>query len=109
MAHGAAVAAELYRSGGASDRDWFASGFPRCVLDDWAFLRFVLAMAHRQKGEKDEARKWFDKAVARTRENDHGNSELRQLWAEAADLLGQPGPDVPAPAAPKAPAVEKPR
>src|SRR5262249_10257365 len=31
---------------------------------------FFLAMAHWQKGEKAEARKWFDKAVAWTKEKD---------------------------------------
>jgi superkiller protein 3 len=71
---------------------------------DW----FFLAMAHWQKGEKDEARKWFDKAVAWTKEKDPKNSELRQFWAEAAELLGQPGPDAPRPVSPTAPAVEKP-
>ena len=75
------------------------------IADDW----FLLAMAYGQKGDKDEARKWLDKAVAWTREKDPKNAELRQFWAEAADLLGQPGPDVPAPGAPSAPPVEKPR
>jgi serine/threonine-protein kinase len=66
---------------------------------DW----FFLAMAHWQKGGKDGGRKWFDKAVAWTKEKDPKNSELRQFWTEAAELLGQPGPDAPGPASPKAP------
>ena len=33
-----------------------------------AYDSFFLAMAHAQKGEKDEARKWFDKAAAWTKE-----------------------------------------
>ena len=57
--------------------------------NDWLFL----AMAHWRKGEKDEARRWFDKAVAWTKEKDPKNAELRQFWTEAAELLGQPGPD----------------
>ena len=56
---------------------------------DW----FFQAMAHWQKGDKDEARKWFDKAVAWTRQKAPKNVELRRFWAEAAELLGQPGPD----------------
>jgi serine/threonine-protein kinase len=52
--------------------------------NDW----FFLAMAHWQKGNKDEARKWFDKAVAWTLEKDHKNEELHQFWNEAAELLG---------------------
>jgi tetratricopeptide (TPR) repeat protein len=72
---------------------------------DW----FFLAMAHAQMAEKDEARKWFDKAVVWTKEKDSRNSELRQFWTEAAELLGQPGPDAPRPGSPPTPAVEKPR
>jgi cytochrome c-type biogenesis protein CcmH/NrfG len=72
---------------------------------DW----FFLAMAHCKKGEKDEARKWFDKAVAWTKEKDPKNAELRQFWTEAAELLGQPGPDTAGTGSPTAPAVEKPR
>jgi tetratricopeptide (TPR) repeat protein len=56
---------------------------------DW----FLLAMAHWQKGDNDEARNWFDKAVVWTKEQVPNNNELRGLWKEAAELLGQPGPD----------------
>ncbi len=56
---------------------------------DW----FFQALAHAQKGDKAEARKWFDKAVAWTKENAPKNAELRQFWSEAAELLGQPGPE----------------
>jgi tetratricopeptide (TPR) repeat protein len=69
---------------------------------DW----FFLAMAHCQKGGKDEARKWFDKAVAWTKEKDPKNSELRQFWTEAAVLLGQPGPDASGTKPPATSAVE---
>ena len=54
--------------------------------------RFFLAMAHWQKGGKAEARKWFDLGVAWTKEKDPKNVELGRFWAEAAELLGQPGP-----------------
>ena len=56
-----------------------------------------------------EARKWFDKAIAWTKEKDPKNVELRQFWAEAADLLGRPGPTASGAASPAAPAAEKPR
>jgi len=68
-----------------------------------AYNWFFQAMAHWQKGDKDEARKWFDKAVAWTTEKGPKNAELRQFWAEAAELFGQPGPGSPA-----VPAAEKP-
>jgi Tfp pilus assembly protein PilF len=57
-----------------------------------AFDWFFLALAHWKKGEKDKAAAWFDKAVAWTKEKDPRNTELRQFWKEAADLLRKPGP-----------------
>jgi hypothetical protein len=55
---------------------------------DW----FFLAMATWRQGERASAIGWFDKAVAWTKAKDPRNAELRQLWREAAELLGQPGP-----------------
>jgi serine/threonine-protein kinase len=57
-----------------------------------AFDWFVLAMAHGQKGGMDAARKYFDKAVAWTKQKDPDSPELVQLWTESSTLLGQPGP-----------------
>ncbi len=57
-----------------------------------AYNWFFQAMVHWQKGDKDEARKWFDKAVAWTKEKDPKNKELLQFWREASELMGQPGP-----------------
>jgi serine/threonine protein kinase len=51
---------------------------------DW----FLLAMAHRQLGHKDDARKWYDQAVAWMDKNQPENEELRRIRAEAAKLLG---------------------
>jgi tetratricopeptide (TPR) repeat protein len=51
---------------------------------DW----FFLAMAHWQLGNKDEARKWYDKAVQWTDKNQPNNEELRRFRAEAAELMG---------------------
>jgi tetratricopeptide (TPR) repeat protein len=53
---------------------------------------FFLAMAHARKGEKAKAMTWFDKAVAWTKEKAPMDPELLQFWAEAAKLLGRPGP-----------------
>jgi serine/threonine protein kinase len=47
---------------------------------DW----FFLALAHWQTGNKEEARKCYDRAVECTTENE----ELRRFRAEAAELLG---------------------
>jgi len=60
-----------------------------------AFDWFFLAMAHAKKGEKEGARKWYDKAIAWTKEKDPKNAELLQFWKEAAELLGEPGPTAP--------------
>ena len=57
----------------------------------WAYDFFLVAMVRCQNGDKDEARKWFDKAVAWTKANGAKNVELRQFWSEAAELLRQPG------------------
>jgi uncharacterized protein HemY len=59
---------------------------------DW----FFLTMAHWQLGEKDEARKWYDKAVEWTDKNQPDNEELRRFRAEAAELLGITEPQAPA-------------
>ena len=72
---------------------------------DW----FFQAMARGQKGDKEQARKWFDKAVAWTKQKDPKNKELLGFWAEAAELLGQPGPAASGPGAPASPTAEKPR
>ena len=64
---------------------------------DW----FFLALAHWQLGEKEQARTWFDKAVAWTKEKQPKNAELLQFWNEAAKLLALPGPDPTSPARPK--------
>ncbi len=68
--------------------------------------RFFLALAHGRNGEKAEARKWFDKAVALTKENDPTNPELLQFWTEAAQQLGQSGPPAPGPKAAEAPSTK---
>ena len=50
---------------------------------------FLLAMAFWQKRDKDEARRWFDKGVARIKANDPKNAEPNAVGTEAAKLLGQ--------------------
>ena len=52
---------------------------------DWLFL----AMAHWQKGEKNEARSWFDKAVSSMDKNQSKDEESIRFRAEATALLGR--------------------
>ena len=59
---------------------------------------FPLAMAHSKRDETDQARGYFDRGVAWTREHDPRNVDLLQFWAEAAALLGRPGPALADPA-----------
>jgi len=73
--------------------------------NDW----FLIALADWQRGEEDKARTWFDKAVAWMREQDAEDPILRQLWTEAAELLGRPQPDSAGAGSPATPAAEKPR
>jgi len=51
---------------------------------DWLFL----SMAHWQKGDKDKARSWYDKAAEWMGKNRSQDDELRRFHAEAAALLG---------------------
>jgi tetratricopeptide (TPR) repeat protein len=51
---------------------------------DWLFL----AMAHWQLDHKDEARRWYDKAVEWIDKYDLTNEELHRFRAEATELLG---------------------
>jgi tetratricopeptide (TPR) repeat protein len=65
---------------------------------------FYLAMAHWQRDEKDQARKWHDQAVAWIKKEnprpgfsngDKGGEQLRRLRDEAAALLGVKDPPPP--------------
>jgi hypothetical protein len=51
---------------------------------DW----FFLAMGHCQLDQNEEARKWYDQAVAWMDKHQPQNEELRRFRAEAAELLG---------------------
>jgi tetratricopeptide (TPR) repeat protein len=67
-----------------------------------AFDGFFLAMAHWQLGEKDQARTWFDKAIAWMDRGLKDNAGLQRFRAEAAALLDVPvAPPTPAPDAGK--------
>jgi serine/threonine protein kinase/Flp pilus assembly protein TadD len=50
---------------------------------DW----FFLAMTRWQQGKRDQARKWFDRAVEWTRKNSAEDPELKRFQSEAAALL----------------------
>ena len=49
---------------------------------------FFLAMAHWQLGNKDQARKWYDRAVEWMEKNKPRHAELLRFRAEAEALLG---------------------
>src|SRR5262249_36137033 len=53
--------------------------------DSWQW--FFLAMAHRQLGQKDKAREWYDKAVGWMDKNEPKDEELRRFRTEALQLL----------------------
>ena len=49
---------------------------------------FFLAMAHRQTGQEDQARRWYDKSDRWIEKQNSQDQELRGFRAEAAALLG---------------------
>jgi hypothetical protein len=53
-----------------------------------SFAWFFLAMAHWQRGDKKQARQWYDTAVRWMEKNKPQDDELRRFRAEAAALLG---------------------
>ena len=62
-----------------------------------SFEWFLFAMAHWKLGNKNEARKWYDKAVAWMDRNQPKEEEHRRFRAEAEDLMGVAGAAEPAP------------
>lgn len=78
----------LYRAGASDEAikalsqsvDLTSGGSPA----DW----FFLAMARWQKGEKDEARRWYERAVAEMDRMNPNDDELKRFRAETAALLG---------------------
>ncbi len=51
----------------------------------------ILALCHAQLGNKDEARKWYDRAVESLDELDPHDDDMRRLRGEAAKMLGLSG------------------
>ena len=58
--------------------------------DMFSFNAFILAMAHWQLGEQDQARQDYQQAVDWMDKNQPKNEELGRFRAEAAELLGIP-------------------
>ena len=56
---------------------------------DW----FFLAMIEHQRGNAQDATRWFDKSTAWMAEQKSRDPDLLTAWTEAAKLLGRPGPD----------------
>jgi serine/threonine protein kinase len=59
--------------------------------EDWLYL----AMAHGQRGEKDQAQQWYDQACATLEQDQPADQQLLRLRAEAAAVLGLPPPAKP--------------
>jgi tetratricopeptide (TPR) repeat protein len=53
-----------------------------------SFQWFFLAMAHWQVGNKEQARKWYDRAAEWADKNRPADAQLRRFQSEAAELLG---------------------
>jgi tetratricopeptide (TPR) repeat protein len=53
-----------------------------------SFQWLFLAMAHWQVGNKEQARKWYGRAVEWADKNQPANAQLLRFRAEAAELLG---------------------
>jgi hypothetical protein len=62
-----------------------------CDANDW----LLLAMAQSRLGNHEEARTWFDKAVAWIETNEPNHEGLARYRMEAANLLGLPEPSTP--------------
>jgi hypothetical protein len=77
-------------------RDWntAAKAFHQSITftGGGAYDLFFLAMTSWHQGNPKAAREIYDRAVAWTDTNKPDDPELRDLRAEAAALLGQPGP-----------------
>jgi len=56
--------------------------------DDDCRAWFLLAMVQRKLGMKDDARKWYDRAVEQIKQKALKEDEIVRLRAEAAELLG---------------------
>jgi Flp pilus assembly protein TadD len=54
---------------------------------DW----FVLAMAHSRLGDRDQARRWYDRAVEWMDQHPPPHVELRRFRAEAEAMLAEAG------------------
>jgi tetratricopeptide (TPR) repeat protein len=53
---------------------------------------FLLAMAHWRRGDKDQARSFFERGAQLARIRLADNPQWRPFWAEAAQLLGKTDP-----------------
>ena len=54
----------------------------------YAYDWFFQALIHGKKGDKDEAIKWFDKAVDWTRQNAADNADLRRVLERSRREVG---------------------
>jgi serine/threonine-protein kinase len=90
-----ALAMAEYRAGHWPESIAAAERSIALAKDDNATRGFFLAMALWRQGAKERSGPVFDQAVLAARKNDTGNARALAHWREAAELLGQPGPDRP--------------
>ena len=62
-----------------------------------AFDWFFLAMIDARLGQKEQARQWYDRAVAWFHDGQENDRELYRFQVEAAEILGLPRPPAPVP------------
>jgi tetratricopeptide (TPR) repeat protein len=78
----------LYRLGEWKDAvDVLKKSDEQLKGDLFSFNAFFLAMAHWQLGEQDQARTWYDKAVAWMDKNQPNSRQLLRFRAEAEELM----------------------
>jgi tetratricopeptide (TPR) repeat protein len=85
------LGAAHYRAGDWADAVTAAQKSVELRAGGDSFDWFVLAMAHWQLNQKDEARKEYDRAVEWMEKNNPDDEELRRFSAEAGELLGVKG------------------
>lgn len=78
----------LYRAGEWKDAiDALKKSNELLKGDAFSFNAFLLAMAHWQLEEKDEARQWYEQAVEWMEKNNQQHEDLKRFRDEAAELL----------------------
>ena len=83
----------LARQAGSTEPPKFSEQLKESLRrgDDISWNIFALATAHWQLGDKEEARRWYDKAVAWMDKHKPNDKDLVRFRDEAAKLIGSEG------------------